>query len=606
MLKIKQALKENLLEGRNQIQKYKINLKAFTEGKEAKGIVIAFDSSATSADKLIEYQELKINIDHTSQSGTGSEVISSPEKKAGPSGNKRPSDHGLEGITPLSPECPTKKPRSKRSIGMLCVDSRDEEKITEEEKERRIKELFRADNIVEKVNNIKFYDQLFKISQQVSKGVDSDVETEIGNFKDKIKDLDLDSIDPEIGDIIKEIKTNIENKEEIKNILKRSGVAEKIGKVAEGAGLAYTVFLVGKHIANGDIEGLGYDALNLWVMPKIGEKVSGQILKLSAKLDSQMLKGVAPAIGRAIGNFAAFLGLAESIKALKNATDPIDIKMADLNIATNSIFITADIPAIVTETMAAAEISTGVVGEFAGPIGAAVSVAVIIISQFVEAEFALEKLEEQINLTDQEKHEFYWDFFLDQKIPDYIERDIEAKEIYKQYISNVIGRFNGNYDKIAISLPAILVTKEEYATTAHSRVKRQYFGGTGVGMMLADSLCRSKTRTVDNKFDFKQATSIAYVYRLYNAYLHHNSRIIPNTIEDYNAICGPLDNNIAAQVVSIKNLANLPSGESCENKSQYNNMLLSKTVEKWFLQKYPSNYDCYNAVLYERSNTAEP
>lgn len=42
--------------------------------------------------------------------------------------------------------------------------------------------------------------------------------------------------------------------------------------MAEDTGLAFTVFLVGKHIASGDAEGLSYDALNLWVIPKIGEK----------------------------------------------------------------------------------------------------------------------------------------------------------------------------------------------------------------------------------------------------------------------------------------------------------------------------------------------
>ncbi|WP_419214907.1 hypothetical protein [Wolbachia endosymbiont of Rhagoletis cingulata] len=314
-----------------------------------------------------------------------------------------------------SPEYPpSKKPRRERSVSMACMDSFDEEKITEEEKEQRIKELFNADKVAEKVKNIEFYDQLFKVSQQISEGEVMDKNVEEA-FVAKIKDVDLNSIDPEIRDIVKEIKDNIENKEEVKNILRRSGVAEKIGKVAEGAGLAFTAFLVGKHIANGDIEGLGYDALNLWVMPKIGEKISGKILELGTKLDSQMLRGFAPVMGRAIGNFAAFLGLAESIKARQSATDPVDIKIADLNIATNSIFIAADVPAIVTETMSAVGAEAGVIGEFTGPVGASISVAVIIIAQFVEAGLEVEKLEEHIKLTDQEKHDLYWVSFLVKK-----------------------------------------------------------------------------------------------------------------------------------------------------------------------------------------------
>ncbi|WP_341812505.1 hypothetical protein [Wolbachia endosymbiont (group A) of Conops quadrifasciatus] len=124
---------------------------------------------------------------------------------------------------------------------MACIDSFDEEKITEEEKEQRIKELFDASRAVEKVKNIEFYDHLFKVSQQISEGeiIDKNVEEVLVA---KIKDIDLSSIDPEIRDIVKEMKDNIENKEAMKNILRRSGVAEKIEKIAEGAGLAFTAF----------------------------------------------------------------------------------------------------------------------------------------------------------------------------------------------------------------------------------------------------------------------------------------------------------------------------------------------------------------------------
>uniref|UniRef100_UPI00057121B3 hypothetical protein n=1 Tax=Wolbachia pipientis TaxID=955 RepID=UPI00057121B3 len=504
-----------------------------------------------------------------------------------------------------SPEYPpSKKPRRERSVSMACIDSFDEEKITEEEKEQRIKELFNAGKVAERVKNIEFYDQLFKVSQKISKGeiIDKNVEEA---FVAKIKEIDLDSIDPEIGDIVKEIKDNIENKEEVKNILRRSGVAEKIGKVAEGAGLAFTVFLVGKHIANGDIEGLGYDALNLWVMPKIGEKISGKMLELGTKLDSQMLKGFAPVMGRAIGNFAAFLGLAESIKARQSATDPADIRIADLNIATNSIFIAADVPAVVTETMSAIGMEAGIIGEFAGPVGAAISVAVIIIAQFVEAGLEVEKLGEHIKLTDQEKHDLYWDFFLGKKVPDYIGNDLQTEEIYKQYISKILNQFKNNYDTIAISLPSILVTKEEYSTSARSRDKRQWEGyGLAFGQALhgVSNECRAKTRIVDDTFDFESSTNITYLF--YTSGIKHNSRIIPSAVGNYNVVCGPHDDNIAVQIVSKETLASLPSGASCSSASQYSNMKLSRTVERWFLQEHMT--DCYNAVSYNRNNPSGP
>ena len=79
-----------------------------------------------------------------------------------------------------------------------------------------------------------------------------------------------------------------------------------------------------------------------------------------------------------------------SIKEAGKATDNINKAIADVNIATNSVFIAADLPALALETVT----STGVVEleglaatatEFAGPVGTAVSVSVIVAAQLVEA-----------------------------------------------------------------------------------------------------------------------------------------------------------------------------------------------------------------------------
>ncbi|BET32567.1 MULTISPECIES: latrotoxin-related protein [Wolbachia] len=546
--------------------KYKI-LRSFTDKRTAKFLAMVFNQSSRSDKDLITASIKSIEVYHTTSQGE----ISSPERGGA---RKR-----LRLETGPQMECLEAKRRKIRNIGMYCIDSRDEENITEEEKEQRIKELFNANKVAERVKNIEFYDQLFKVSERISRGEATDQNVEEA-FIAKVKNVDLNSIDPEIKDIVKEMK---ENKEEIKNILRGYGVAEKIGKVAESAGFAFTVFLVGKHIANGDVEGLGYDALNLWVMPKIGEKISGKILGLGEKLDSQMLKGFAPVMGPAIGNFAAFLGLAESIKARESATNPVDIKIADLNIATNSIFIAADVPAIVTETMSAVGIEAGVMGEFAGPVGTAISVAVIIISQFVEAELEVEKLEEHINLTDQEKHDLYWDFFLGKKVPDYIENDIEAESIYKQYVLKLISQYKGNYDKIVMSLPYILVTKE----------KRVYGE-----IQLLRVYCRTNTKIVDTKFDFGFNTNVTYPFHISDI----NSRVIPTNIESYSVVCGPHDSDIKVQIDNppCTDCVVNGIGSGCDNLYDHSNVLLNRTFEKWFLQEYPS--DCYNAVIYRNKN----
>ncbi|WP_353285220.1 ankyrin repeat domain-containing protein [Wolbachia endosymbiont (group A) of Beris morrisii] len=584
-----QALLREANDQINEEYKEGVTYKTLTDGDEVKFIGVVFDKGSNDPRKLIL----------TSRTNREGFI---PLKVVHSSHTLLPHLRRCSKRESSSPEYPpSKKPRRERSVNMACMDSFDEEKITEEEKEQRIKELFNADKVAERVKNIEFYDQLFKVSQKISEGeiIDKNVEEA---FVAKIKDIDLDSIDPEIRDIVKEMKDNIENKEEVKNILRRSGVAEKMGKVAEGAGLAFTAFLVGKHIANGDIEGLGYDALNLWIMPKIGEKISGKMLELGTNLDSQMLRGFAPVMGRAIGNFAAFLGLAESIKARQSATDPVDIKIADLNIATNSIFIAADVPAVVTETMSAIGMEAGVVGEFAGPVGAAVSVAVIIISQFVEAGLEVEKLGEHIKLTDQEKHDLYWDFFLDKKVPDYIGNDLQAEEIYKQYISKILDQFKGSYDKIAISLPSILLTEEKYLDGSIFRRKREVMQSDDASAYLGITPCFRHTRIVDNKFDFRLITRVSDISLNVKSGNNHISRLLPSTMKNYSAICGPKGDDVDLTVISEKTLQRVEGVAQCGYRSEYENMVLSTTVKKVSLKEYLPG--CQNAILYSKSSSS--
>ncbi len=80
-----------------------------------------------------------------------------------------------------------------------------------------------------------------------------------------------------------------------------SNLSEKIKSSAERAGLAFTVFLVGKHLANGDMEGLGFDTLNLYALPKMGEVLTVKLTAAAERMDSEALRISAPVLGRALG-----------------------------------------------------------------------------------------------------------------------------------------------------------------------------------------------------------------------------------------------------------------------------------------------------------------
>ncbi len=47
--------------------------------------------------------------------------------------------------------------------------------------------------------------------------------------------------------------------------------------------------------------GLGFDVLNLYALPKVGEKLAEKITNVAIETESTALKGTAPLVGRTIG-----------------------------------------------------------------------------------------------------------------------------------------------------------------------------------------------------------------------------------------------------------------------------------------------------------------
>ncbi|WP_349966868.1 OTU domain-containing protein [Wolbachia endosymbiont of Armadillidium arcangelii] len=357
-----------------------VTYKTLTDGDEVKFIGVVFDKGAHNANSLILTSR-------TNEEGFISvDVI-----------------HSSEYVLLDVGQC---SGRNRRSIGMICVDSRDEEDITEEEKEQCIKELFNADKVAERVKNIEFYDQLFKVSQKISEGeiIDKNVEEA---FVAKIKDIDLDSIDPEIRDIVKEMK---EDKEEIKNILRSSGLKEKIERVAGDAGLTYRKFLndekseyrnfisritnnkeamnhlgrVGK-ISGWAMHGMMYRnligdiisdnakgvAINLGfigggpVLSKLAEVTyaKGELLALGGRRIGKLLKAGSSFLGRATLGYMIY-DLVNQVKAYKAGN-----KDALAGIVGDGVAITTDVAEIGIEVAEVYGILEGV-SSITGPIGA--------------------------------------------------------------------------------------------------------------------------------------------------------------------------------------------------------------------------------------------
>lgn len=159
-----------------------------------------------------------------------------------------------------------------------------------------------------------------------------------------------------------------------------------------------------------------------------------------------------------LGNFGAFLGLYASIKSRTSGGDK---DIADLNIATNSIFIAADVPALAAEAAAVAGVDLGVgalaaAAELAGPVGAAVSVAVIVASQLVEAGLRVKRAAKLIRMTEEEKRGLYWRYLLGRDMMRQLKEDIEVERMVEKYLDGILSSLGKEFDKAFISIPEIV------------------------------------------------------------------------------------------------------------------------------------------------------
>ncbi|MDX5462576.1 MAG: latrotoxin-related protein [Wolbachia endosymbiont of Tetragnatha montana] len=465
-------------EARTQLSKYEEGDYSIAGVKKAFLRSYIFDARAKDASSLI----VRVNDEAGSPLEKIVEVIYSSQDSAGSPARKkyRPSSEEQE-LPEAKLQAGCSSSRRKRNIGKTCVDSHDEESIEEKEgKEELIKKLFDSDEIRKRVKNIEFYDQLFKVSYQISKGETIDPSIKEALIA-KFQDIDLNSIDPEIKDIVEKVKEEISRQQisEIpKNIFKEPGVAERIEKVAKDAGLDRTAFLtknnkiqeyidkinsnpevmshlnrVGRisgwamegmmyknligDILSGNLEGV---AINLGfiagspLLSKMAEAASVGGLKLVSEgkvFLGQTLRIASPFLARATSAFIAY-DLVNQVKAFKSGD-----KDAIAGIAGDSIALTVDSAAIGIEIAEVAGILSGV-SSITGPIGAGVTAVVFIGTDIYLAVKTVEQEDKIIHLTGWEKFKEGWRAFLHMKPEEYIEELIEEKLANNHLVENAV------------------------------------------------------------------------------------------------------------------------------------------------------------------------
>ncbi|GHM58644.1 MAG: hypothetical protein sL5_07220 [Candidatus Mesenet longicola] len=365
--------------------------------------------------------------------------------------------------------------RNKRATGGIeCIDSREEEEIGEEEKNERIKELFNVNDAIGRTNDIEFYGELLEFSQRASEGLSIDLDVE-QRFIEKVKGINLDSLDREIKDIIGGLRAQIENREETKNIFKRPGTVEKIKRVAEGAGLTNTVFLdkkgkfqdfinsnpkVMNHLGRvgrmsgwamhgmmyknliGDLlsdnpEGvainLGFIAGNP-LLSKMAEAASARGLGLVSEGKVSLgksLRMASPFLARVPTAFVIY-DLANQVKALKAGNQD-----ALVGIIGDSIYIGVDVAEIGIEVAEVAGSLEGV-SSVTGPIGAAIGAVIFVGTDIYMAVKTVEAEDKIIHLTGGEKFTEGLRAFLHMKMEESLEKLMKEKQANNELVKSAI------------------------------------------------------------------------------------------------------------------------------------------------------------------------
>ncbi len=358
-------------------------------------------------------------------------------------------------------------------------------------------------------------------------------------------------------------------------------VSKHIKATADGAGLLFTAFLIGKHVANGDVQGLGFDALNLYMMPKIGERLTAKMTAMAEDANSMVLRSSAPIIGRAVGNFAAFLGLYQAIRARESAKDDVDRLMADVNIVSNGVFISADVPAVISEVASSMGAEVGLIGELAGPVGSLVSVGAIITAEFIEAALNVKKIDRLIRLTSSERKALYWRFFLGSGLSEEIRDDLEVEALYERFFNAVLKTYNDNFDRIFISRPKVV----ERFSKIRMGGKNAFFKPVCRNVITKSGLNVTSGEFVSSA-DFDLDPSWSF------------SRVLPKRLHGgYETRCGPIGENDVRKILVDRVVYDSKPYESeeCANGSQ---TLLETFGRKFYIGESPPH--CHGGVIVQK------
>ncbi|WP_341820612.1 ankyrin repeat domain-containing protein [Wolbachia endosymbiont (group A) of Myopa testacea] len=314
--------------------------------------------------------------------------------------------------------------RKKRSTKGSCIDSRDEENAEEQgKKEALIRELFDSNEIREEMGVAELYDVLLKASEQISEGgtLSQDIEKVLVA---RTKDVNLDLIDPEIRNIVEEIKGSINDgkidKKRTKDILSKPKISNMLVNAAGRISFIRSIHGTLYALSQGDMLEFGLGAGEMAFSP------------LSDLIENSIVNHLSKAIGQIKGGAYIARGVGGSISNVFDIVDLI-ISLTDLFKAKKGSKELRD--AIAGVTFSSVSVLSGVVfAVFSMPIAGTIFGFTMVMGQgFYSGASMLAELREY-RLTADEELRTFWHTFALQPLPENVEYIVFRKQVVDSLI----------------------------------------------------------------------------------------------------------------------------------------------------------------------------
>ncbi|KAJ6644812.1 ATP synthase gamma chain [Pseudolycoriella hygida] len=307
---------------------------------------------------------------------------------------------------------------------------------------------------------------------------------------------------------------------------------------------AFNVFILFKDLLNHDLESLERDTIMLYALPKSMQLIEENLLKLSNKFPilNKILGGK---IGSIITIGLSINDLQDAIKSLSDASDDTVKKISETRITTDVGFISLSLIDLGSLCILG---STSAVGIIAG-------ILLMSLSTFATAHIQTRSLCQELECNSHEYWNILRSFIIDTKLSETIQDNLEAQQIYKDFLDITSKAFRNltDIDAYVTSLPIISIEEVQKYTGTLERIPELSLAYCGV-----EKNNNRKLMLIDSENNIVNLLSLSNSTK----YSPHSRIIKLSHSEDIQLACNPIAHD-------VQRIDTIPASDTQEYATYY-------------------------------------